>query len=79
MTRQDVLLAAHLLGQQVAINGHGERLAHPHILQFREIEIEGIKIGAKQRQTPDPLRCLLHGLLVVLQRHLVGELDLPAS
>ncbi|MNJ19213.1 hypothetical protein D3C77_135330 [compost metagenome] len=69
-------LAAHLLGQQAAIYGHGERLTHPHILQLGAAQVEGIEVGAQQRQTPDPLRCLFHGLLVILQRHLVGELDL---
>ena len=70
-------LTTHLLGQQAAIDGHGERLSHPHILQFGAAQVEGIEVGAQQRQAPNPLRGLRHGLLVVFQRHPVGELDLP--
>ena len=41
---------------RLAIYGHGERLTHPHILQLGAAQVEGIEVGAQQRQTPDPLR-----------------------
>ncbi len=68
--------AEHLVGDQGAIDGVGERLAHPHIVERRLLGIEGVVVGAELIRGIDLIRDLLLQLVVLLLGEGFGDMQI---
>ena len=68
--------AEHLVGDQGAVDGVGERLAHPHIVQWCLTGIEGVVVGTELIRGIDLVRDLLLQFVVLLLGERFGDMQI---